>query len=702
MTQSDPNVQFSLGGDAAKDFKNGDQIAVEVYDTDGSTFAAMEYSYGNSKFTSDNAVNNESSNELSYVALYPHNTPGYSFTSAFNFEISVEQNISNNYRSSNLLVAKVKATTSSKPKLKFNRAMANIEIDIEGVDIDECEAIVYAKNGVECNITDEIYTATGDIVEITPVVEGSKFKAAIAPQEFKGVVAQLTIDGETYRLNNSSTTFESGKCYSYTWDNSSKTFTNDSHSSDDSQIKVFTKYLPANHKFTHPNALFNESDFERVRQNIEAADPNNISYCAYKHFKENSVYANIDWKINPQTYFCRQEDKILGYKSNSQIGAKDAAHALQCAMMWRFLYKSDPETAVKYAEKAVLTLNGWARSCQTMAGTVSDRFLGFGFQGYQFGLAGATLRGYEGWADEDVEYYCDWLKEKWFPQNRRFLEGTWRTSCDFHYWTNWPLGNMASAMAIGICCEDVEIVNYVLKNFYEGHHNGGLKYMFPYEGFADPSNKSKTPLAQGQESGRDQGHTMIDMVTLAEFCQMAYNQNVDLFSYDNYRVLQGFEYTAKYNTRSESFPDKWVSAGDMEDAPNSDWMLGDETMPFIPYVYCPNGTYFPEGWFSHFTEIPEECGCPGCNGLYPNINVCDPAGRGGLRASWDLIYNHYTKVEKLDVSYLYYSSYAARQTRYSATGVLIGDPGSGDVARIGNNSSAFDQTGWSSLMFSRE
>src|ERR1700723_2792258 len=54
-------------------------------------------------------------------------------------------------------------------------------------------------------------------------------------------------------------------------------------------------------------------------------------------------------------------------------------------------------------------------------------------------------------------------------------------------------------------------------------------------------------LGQTQEAGRDQGHNTLEIALLAPLCEMAWHQGVDLYGYENNRVLAGAEYVAKYN-----------------------------------------------------------------------------------------------------------------------------------------------------------
>ena len=83
-------------------------------------------------------------------------------------------------------------------------------------------------------------------------------------------------------------------------------------------------------------------------------------------------------------------------------------------------------------------------------------------------------------------------------------------------------------------------------------------------------------------------------------CQIAWNQGLDLFGYDNNRLLAGAEYTAKYNQ--------------MQD---------------VPFKYYNN--------------------CQPANHKWPAIN-----GRGRLddRPVWEMLYNHYVVRRGLSAPYV--------------------------------------------------
>ena len=98
---------------------------------------------------------------------------------------------------------------------------------------------------------------------------------------------------------------------------------------------------------------------------------------------------------------------------------------------------------------------------------------------------------------------------------------------------------MRAILAIGVYCDDRAKFDEAIAYFHEGSGMGSIRHAVP---FLYPDG-----LGQWQESGRDQAHVMGGQGLLAEMCQIAWNQGVDLFGSDNNRLLAGAEYTAQYN-----------------------------------------------------------------------------------------------------------------------------------------------------------
>jgi hypothetical protein len=189
-----------------------------------------------------------------------------------------------------------------------------------------------------------------------------------------------------------------------------------------------------------------------------------------------------------------------------------------------------------------------------------------------------------------------------------------------HYWANWDLCNMASMIAIGVLCDQRSIYNEGIRYAKYGKGNGAIKNAVYY---VHPGG-----LGQWNESGRDQGHTTMGIGLMGAVCEMAWKQGDDLYGYDDNRFLKGCEYVAKYN-------------------------LGED-VPFKKYA----------------NDIATQ-------------TVVSAAGRGNLRPIWELVYNHYVKLEGLPAPYTARMAEKARP-----------EGGGGDY---GPNSGGYDQLGFGTL-----
>jgi hypothetical protein len=106
-----------------------------------------------------------------------------------------------------------------------------------------------------------------------------------------------------------------------------------------------------------------------------------------------------------------------------------------------------------------------------------------------------------------------------------------------HFFANWELCNIASAMALGVLTDNQTVWDFAVNYFKTGEGNGAINNAV--------SNMVEEPgsgvlLGQGQESGRDQGHSALDIQLLGVIGQQAWNQGEDLFSYNDSRILRGW------------------------------------------------------------------------------------------------------------------------------------------------------------------
>ncbi len=305
------------------------------------------------------------------------------------------------------------------------------------------------------------------------------------------------------------------------------------------------------------------------------------------------------------------------------------AMARDCAAAYQLALRYRISLDSQYARAAVQILNDWSSVFKSFTGD-SNAGLRAGLYGYQFAVAGELLRNFPGWAPEDFNKFKNMLTSIFYPVSSDFLIRH-NNTCFDHYWANWDLANMNTILATGIFADDssmyLEAVNYFKNGSGTGQIDRLVNHIYP-------GDKPGHFLGQGQESGRDQGHAMLCISLVGAFCKMAYDQGEDLFAYKENKVLALAEYTAKYN-------------------------LGEE-VPWTNYTNC-------EG--KEMLEI-------------------SPQGRGNLRPTWELIYNHYAVGKGL---------YAPYSQRFAE--MLRPEGGGGNY---GNTSGGFDQLGFGSLTFTQD
>jgi len=260
-----------------------------------------------------------------------------------------------------------------------------------------------------------------------------------------------------------------------------------------------------------------------------------------------------------------------GTPENYSLLYNDIAAAYANALRWKIAGTQ------ANADKAVTILNAWSSRLKVVTGT-SDKILAAGLYGYQIANAAEIMRTYTGWAAVDFAKFKTMMLTVFYPMNHDFLLNH-NGACISHYWANWDLCTMASMISIGIVCDDTAKFNEAVRYYKNGAGNGAIEKAVY---FIHPGN-----LGQWQEAGRDQGHCCLGPALMGPFCEMAWNQGVDLYGYGSNRFLAGCEYVAKYN-------------------------LGD-SVPYITYNNCDN----------------------------VNQTVISSSSRGDTRPAWELVYNHY-------------------------------------------------------------
>ncbi|WP_168801444.1 RICIN domain-containing protein [Glycomyces buryatensis] len=362
----------------------------------------------------------------------------------------------------------------------------------------------------------------------------------------------------------------------------------------------------------HPGMLHTQADLDRMYARVST---NQEPWRAgWEKLIANS-HAQSTWTARPTDVIIRGGDG-----QNYPQLYNDIHAAYQNALRWRV----SGNTA--HRDKAVQILNAWSSTLTAVNGN-SDRFLASGIYGYQFCCAADLVRGASGF---NLGAFQDMMTSIFLPMNNSFLTNH-NDACITNYWANWDLCNMASKLAIGIICDDSSIINQAVDYFWNGEGNGSIYNAIPFvhNGF----------LAQWQESGRDQGHSIMGIGLMSSIMEMAWNQGIDLYSARDLAFGKAAEYVARYN-------------------------LGYNDLPFTTYSW---GT--------------------GQNCAYREQTVMGEGGRGQLRPVWEMVYNHYSVRRGL------------RMPNVARMAALVrAEGGGGDY---GTTSGGFDTLGFGTLAHTR-
>lgn len=364
--------------------------------------------------------------------------------------------------------------------------------------------------------------------------------------------------------------------------------------------------------FTHPGALHAYGELNRAKVRVAAGAEPWLS--GWNRLTANAHSAS-SWQPRPQATIIRGGDG-----QNYGILYNDIHAAYQNALRWKIA------GSTAHGDTARNILNAWSATLTTVTGN-ADRFLAAGLYGYQFANVGEVMRGYSGF---DLDRFRRMMLNVFYPMNDHFLRNH-NGACITNYWANWDLCNMNSILAIGILCDDGAKYDQAVNYFKNGAGNGAIRHAVPFV-YDDQG------LAQWQESGRDQGHTMMGIGQLGAFCEMAWNQGEDLYGYDNNRFMKAAQYVAKYN-------------------------LGQD-VPFTKYTW---GT--------------------GQNCAYREQTVISSSGRGQVRPVWDILHYHYARRRRLAVPYITAIAESVRP-----------EGGGGDY---GPNSGGYDQLGFGTLLYAK-
>lgn len=339
---------------------------------------------------------------------------------------------------------------------------------------------------------------------------------------------------------------------------------------------------PASSGFTHPGVLHTQADFDRMFAKLAA---NAAPWVDSWNLLIANGHAQLGYTPSPRAVVYRNDPN--NGVDNVALLVGDVFAAYACALRW----KTSGDT--RYADKAVQIMNAWSSTLTRISWSNGsyDGFLAAGLQGYEFATAGEIMRNYPGWAAADFRRFQTMMTNVFYTMNCGMLSNP----SSLAVYSSWDLCALASILAIGVLCDNRTVFDAGINYFKTGLGNGGI---FNTVNYIHPGY-----LGQTQESGRDQGHNSLSVMLLGTICEIAWSQGVDLYGFDNNRVLAAAEY---------------VSKGNLIDPLTTTYY----TMPFSPYT---------------------------------NGNVTDTVfaigAQGIRRPGWAAIYHHYVNRKGLAAPY---------------------------------------------------
>ena len=316
--------------------------------------------------------------------------------------------------------------------------------------------------------------------------------------------------------------------------------------------------------FVHPGVAHSQNSIDFVKAKIQAEQEPWLT--AWKELKT-SRSASLEWRARP---FANVE---RGPYNKPDIGSSEFSDDARAAYMHALCWVLSGEES--HAKKSAEIIDAWSKTSKSIGN--HDARLLIGMSGYHYCVGAELLKHTSDvWPKDKQQQFETMLRQIWYPAVKDFYPSANG---------NWDASMLQVIMAMGVFLDDQEMFDRAKAYYLTGRGNGAIGNYFMESG-------------QCQETGRDQGHTQMGLEFLANTCETAWLQGVDLYGALDNRLLKGFEYTAKYN-------------------------LGFD-VPYEPYKSV-EGRY-------HYRRISDD-------------------SRGRLRAMYERVYNHYHNRKGLAAPY---------------------------------------------------
>lgn len=261
----------------------------------------------------------------------------------------------------------------------------------------------------------------------------------------------------------------------------------------------------------HPGILQTRADLDFMKAKIHAGEDPWKS--AWDRWLAEPV-SSLDFKPQPCVHIVRGAYGA-GQKGGAELSASAAAVS---SHINQWVVTGDEA----HARKVIEIFDAWSSTLADFS--ENDAMLLAGWTGGEFANAGEILRAtYSNWAAESLNSFKRMLLTVYVPLLRMYYPEANG---------NWDAAMMFTLLAIGIFCEDRQLMESVYAHYRSGPVNSGItRYVYP--------------SGQCEETTRDQGHVQLGLGYFARTAIAAWNQGVDLFGEADNRLALGFEYTAQ-------------------------------------------------------------------------------------------------------------------------------------------------------------
>lgn len=265
--------------------------------------------------------------------------------------------------------------------------------------------------------------------------------------------------------------------------------------------------------FLHPGLLVTHEKISFVRARIQAGDEPWASRW--------KALLQSDW-IHPRHKPRARSHVIRDPKGKTWIGeqdlGRDAIRAYSLALAWALGEEED------HARRSVEFIQAWSESLESITG--HDARLLAGITGHKFCNAAELLKHTAApWPAERQRQFADMLRRVYVPLCENFFPKANG---------NWDASMILTLMSVGIYLDDRDLFDRAVQYAAFGKGNGSIPNYIHPNGVC-------------QESARDQQHTQLGIGYLADACETAWSQGVDLYSIFDRRLAIGLEFTAGYN-----------------------------------------------------------------------------------------------------------------------------------------------------------